>query len=66
MDGEKDIKEGQWDSIHCFTVEEQGGGKWRYDLFSTVFLRFMNTPNKDYGVFDVAGTLNRKVREVLR
>jgi capping protein beta len=59
LENEKGVNEGQWHSIHSFTVDENITGKHTYTLVSTVFLK-LGLEGATFGSLNVCGTSTKK------
>lgn len=57
---EKGVKQGEWHSIHSFTVDENITGKHTYTLVSTVFLR-LELEGESYGDLSICGTSSKRI-----
>lgn len=60
---EKSVQEGEWHSIHSFTVDENITGKHTYTLVSTVFLR-LELEGNTYGSLNIYGTNTKKTESI--
>ena len=56
---EKGVKQGEWHSIHSFTVDENVTDKHTYTLISTVFLR-LELEGDTYGSLNICGTSTKR------
>lgn len=56
---EKGMQQGEWHSIHSFTVDENITGKHTYTLVSTVFLR-LELEGDTFGSLNISGTTTKK------
>ena len=61
---EKGVKQGEWHSIHSFTIEENVTGKHTYTLVSTVYLRLV-LEGDTFGSLHVCGTSSKKSENTL-
>lgn len=59
---EKGVKQGEWHSIHSFTVDENVTGKHTYTLVSTVFLR-LELEGSTFGSLNICGTSTKKTEK---
>ena len=59
---EKGVKQGEWHSIHSYTVEENVTGKHTYTLVSTVFLK-LELEGESFGDLKINGTSTRRVEK---
>ena len=64
LNQEKGVKQGEWHSIHSFTVDENVTGKHTYTLVSTVFLR-LELKGESFGSMSVCGTSNKRSESTL-
>lgn len=59
---EKGVKQGEWHSIHSFTVDENITGKHTYTLVSTVFLR-LELEGESFGDLSICGTCTKRAEQ---
>ena len=68
IENEKGIKEGAWDSIHIFDMQEdkdtKGNPLTKCKLVSTVIMSVTAEHKDTYGAMEFAGTVNKRVRDV--
>lgn len=62
LECQKGVKEGQWHSIHSFTVDENITGKHTYTLVSTVYLK-LEVDGDTFGSLSICGTSTKKSEE---
>lgn len=62
LSSEKGVKDGQWHSLHSFTVEENVTGKHTYTLVSTVFLK-LELAGGPYGELKINGTSTKRTEQ---
>lgn len=59
LNQEKGVHQGEWHSIHSFTIEENITGKHTYTLVSTVYLR-LELEGVAHGNLSICGTSTKK------